>query len=291
MAELLDELMTRELVGGEVQKAQTEDEKDVIVDPHIIGQFNPYLPDAEVGNLAAAWQAKDQLDAALKPGCIGPSGEHDVFTAEQTGLLTCANCERTWEPAEDPRKPWLEEIREQLDQPWEHYTDYGSGSWDKLIGDRPELDTQEFGEYVTEHNRADRDSGELGDIARFELDRLAEEYLQERQLAKADTERAHRISQMSEVPVVPRVEVTAPSEPVEEEQASGGGVANLAVPVTKADVLSVRNLVDTGHRVTIEKVLPQLAPVIQYPKKLRKTAERDPVTGRITHVTEEVVED
>jgi hypothetical protein len=297
MGALLDGLMTRELVGRGMQKAATDDdEKDVIVDPAGLGQFNPYLSDADAvaKSLAEAWTAKDQLDGTLKPPCTGPSREHDVFTSPTTKLLTCANCERTWKRGEDPRESWVEVGKGQLDQPWERYTDYGSGSWGKLIGDRPELDTQEFHEYVANHNRADRDSGELGDIARFELDRLAEEFLSQRQVSKADAERAQRISQLGVLPVTPPSEAV---DPVGEQIPEPVGPApveadeRIAHRVTKAGEISVDNLVASGHRVTIEKVLPPLAPVIQYPKKLRKTAERDPVTGRITHVIEEVVED
>ncbi|MBI2020157.1 HK97 family phage prohead protease [Candidatus Daviesbacteria bacterium] len=59
---------------------------------------------------------------------------------------------------------------------WDKYADYGSGYYYKFIKENPEFDTKEFQEYVIVHNKADRDSGELGDIANFEIDRLANEF-------------------------------------------------------------------------------------------------------------------
>ncbi|GAI31708.1 unnamed protein product, partial [marine sediment metagenome] len=48
-----------------------------------------------------------------------------------------------------------------------------------FIKDHPEFNTVEFQEYVIAHNRADRDSGELIDIAESEITRLAGEFAEE----------------------------------------------------------------------------------------------------------------
>ncbi|GAI13008.1 unnamed protein product, partial [marine sediment metagenome] len=62
---------------------------------------------------------------------------------------------------------------------YEKYCDYGCGFFLEFIKDHPEFNTVEFQEYVIAHNKADRDSGELIDIAEFEITRLAGEFAEE----------------------------------------------------------------------------------------------------------------
>ena len=58
------------------------------------------------------------------------------------------------------------------------YIDYGCGYYGKFIKDNPGFDNEEFKEFVIGKNKADRDSGELADIAKFEIERLALEFTQ-----------------------------------------------------------------------------------------------------------------
>ena len=46
----------------------------------------------------------------------------------------------------------------------------------------------------------------------------------------------------------------------------------------------------TAGRPEVDEVSPQPANVIRYPRKIKKTAVRDPDTGRISHVIEGVLE-
>ncbi|GAG94224.1 unnamed protein product [marine sediment metagenome] len=62
---------------------------------------------------------------------------------------------------------------------YEKYCDYGCGYFLEFIKENPDFNNVEFQEFVIRHNKADRDSGELADIAKFEIDRLAEEFAQE----------------------------------------------------------------------------------------------------------------
>lgn len=63
---------------------------------------------------------------------------------------------------------------------YEKYCDFGCGFFLEFIKNHPEFNTEEFQEYVIVHNKADRDSGELADIAEFEILRLAEEFAEEK---------------------------------------------------------------------------------------------------------------
>ena len=58
---------------------------------------------------------------------------------------------------------------------YEYYICRG-GFYYKFIERNPEFDCENFENFVIEHNKADRDSGELGEIAKHEILRLAYEY-------------------------------------------------------------------------------------------------------------------
>ena len=59
---------------------------------------------------------------------------------------------------------------------YQPYCDFGSQAFSRYLDANPDLDADEFGRYVTAHNRADRDSGELEDIASDEIARLGQEF-------------------------------------------------------------------------------------------------------------------
>lgn len=68
------------------------------------------------------------------------------------------------------------------EEDYEEFCDFGSGHLSKFVKEHPEFNTEEFREHVIVCNKADRDSGELEDIAASEILRLAKEFAQERNI-------------------------------------------------------------------------------------------------------------
>lgn len=62
----------------------------------------------------------------------------------------------------------------------DYYNEYGGGYYQTFIDRNPEFDTQGFLGFVEKNNRGDRDVGEVMDIAKHEILRLAAEYEEER---------------------------------------------------------------------------------------------------------------
>ena len=62
------------------------------------------------------------------------------------------------------------------DYGWYYYQDTSCNAYYNFIDKNPIFDSGEFNEYAICHNRADRDSGELADIAFHEVLRLAAEF-------------------------------------------------------------------------------------------------------------------
>ena len=90
-----------------------------------------------------------------------------------------------------PRKPGqkIVEINEPefaeefyKEEGYEEFCDFGGGYFSKFVKEYPEFNIEEFREYVIVHNKADRDSGELEDIAAPEILRLAKEFAQEKNI-------------------------------------------------------------------------------------------------------------
>jgi len=50
-----------------------------------------------------------------------------------------------------------------------NYCDFGSNAFSKYVKGHPEFNTEEFTEFVIRYNKADRDLGELSDIAMYEI--------------------------------------------------------------------------------------------------------------------------
>jgi 2'-5' RNA ligase len=57
------------------------------------------------------------------------------------------------------------------------YCDYGCNAIGEITRDMDAAEVEPFEEYAAQHNKADRDSGELADISADEIDRLYKEYL------------------------------------------------------------------------------------------------------------------
>ena len=63
---------------------------------------------------------------------------------------------------------------------YDYYKKYGGKYFSKFLKNNPEFDSEEFIEFVIYHNKGDRDSGELQDIAKHEILRLAYEFEEHR---------------------------------------------------------------------------------------------------------------
>ena len=68
---------------------------------------------------------------------------------------------------------------------YDYYNHYGSGWFGRFVRQNPEFQSDRndpggFFEFVIGHNRGDRDSGELQDIAHHEVLRLAAEVMEHR---------------------------------------------------------------------------------------------------------------
>jgi hypothetical protein len=87
------------------------------------------------------------------------------------------------------RPGWKREAKE-AGGGYEPYCDFGSGSFTAYLEANPDLDPDEFGRFVTAHNQADRDSGELDDIASGEIARLGVEFAKARGLGERDAGQA-----------------------------------------------------------------------------------------------------
>jgi hypothetical protein len=61
---------------------------------------------------------------------------------------------------------------------YEYYVKFGGNYISKFVKQNTEFNTQEFLDFVAAKNRGDRDSGELQDIAKHEVLRLAYEWVE-----------------------------------------------------------------------------------------------------------------
>lgn len=67
-------------------------------------------------------------------------------------------------------------LLESLNENYEDYMDPGCNYINKYLDLNPNIDEDEFTEYVTVHNKADRDMGELQDINKEEIERLGKKF-------------------------------------------------------------------------------------------------------------------
>ncbi|MBA7604871.1 hypothetical protein ES703_11999 [subsurface metagenome] len=122
-----------------------------------------------VGEISEKWLTPEWLSSNF-----GPNWKY------QTG----------WDLVLIPHQP--QEIRE-MNEPefaeefykkagYEEFCDFGGGHFSKFIKEHPEFKSKEFRGYVIVHNKADRDSGELEDIASSEILRLAKEFAREKNI-------------------------------------------------------------------------------------------------------------
>jgi len=84
------------------------------------------------------------------------------------------------------RSGWVRRhIRPHLES-YDAYCDFGCHAFTRYCEAHPDIDSEDFGRYVTAHNRADRDSGELEDIAPDEIARLGREFAKANGLEERD---------------------------------------------------------------------------------------------------------
>lgn len=74
-------------------------------------------------------------------------------------------------------RPHLLPLLVKTAESYEDYCDFGSGAFNRIVETDPALDTDGFFEFAVANNKADRDAGELQDIAEQEVRRLADAYL------------------------------------------------------------------------------------------------------------------
>jgi hypothetical protein len=75
------------------------------------------------------------------------------------------SCQYLWSTKDKP-----------VTESYEDYCDFGCGYIRTYLDNNPDINEDEFGEYVTQHNKADRDMGELQDICKEEIERLGKEF-------------------------------------------------------------------------------------------------------------------
>jgi hypothetical protein len=56
------------------------------------------------------------------------------------------------------------------------YCDFGCNYISEYLDNNKDINEDKFGEYVIQHNKADRDMGELQDVSKEEIERLGKEY-------------------------------------------------------------------------------------------------------------------
>ena len=63
-----------------------------------------------------------------------------------------------------------------VSESYEDFCDFGCGAIATYLAENPDINEDEFGEYVCQHNKADRDMGELQDVCEEEIERLGKEF-------------------------------------------------------------------------------------------------------------------
>ena len=94
---------------------------------------------------------------------------------------------------------FAEEFYKKID--YKEFCDFGGGHFSKFIKEYPEFSSQEFREYVIVHNKADRDYGELEEIAASEILRLAKEFVQEKNIQIKKRHSREKCMECSKPPV------------------------------------------------------------------------------------------
>lgn len=74
------------------------------------------------------------------------------------------------------RIPFTETENVPVTESCDDYCDFGCNYISEYLKKNKDIDEDKFTEYVAQHNKADRDSGELQDISKEEIERLGKEF-------------------------------------------------------------------------------------------------------------------
>jgi len=122
-----------------------------------------------VGKMSGKWLTPEWLGSTFGPNWRYQTGWNLVLVPHQPQEIREMN-----EPE------FAEEFYKE--EGYEEFCDFGSGHFSKFVKEHPKFNIEEFREYVIVHNKADRDSGELEDIAASEILRLAKEFAREKNI-------------------------------------------------------------------------------------------------------------
>ena len=74
------------------------------------------------------------------------------------------------------RIPFIETETETVTESYEDYCDFGCNYISDYLEKNKDINEDNFSEYIIQHNKADRDMGELQDVSKDEIERLGKEY-------------------------------------------------------------------------------------------------------------------
>lgn len=97
-------------------------------------------------------------------GFIAPNDEEYRIKIEVSNKKTIDILDQKYEKFLDESKDY------------EKYCDFGSNYISKYLENNPDINVDDFSEFVSINNRADRDMGELQDVSKEEIERLGKEY-------------------------------------------------------------------------------------------------------------------
>lgn len=152
-----------------IVRAREKDDKFIITLDQSLRLKIDRVMRERVGETSEKWLTPEWLSSTF-----GPNWKY------QTG----------WDLVLVPHQP--QEIRE-MNEPefaeefykkegYREFCDFGGGHFSKFVREHPEFKSKEFRGYVIVHNKADRDSGELEDIASSEILRLSKEFAQKKNI-------------------------------------------------------------------------------------------------------------
>jgi len=152
-----------------IVRAKEEDGKFIItLDKSLRLKIDRVL-EKRVGEISGKWLTPEWLGSTFGPNWKYQTGWDLVLVPHQPQEIREMN-----------EKEFAEEFYK--DENYEEFCDFGSGRFSKFVMEHPESNSEEFREYVIVHNKADRDSGELEDIAASEILRLAKEFAREKNI-------------------------------------------------------------------------------------------------------------
>lgn len=152
-----------------IVRAKEEDGKFTITLDKSLRLKIDRILEKRVGKMSGKWLTPEWLGSTFGPNWKYQTGWDLILVPHQPQEIREMN-----------EKEFAEEFYK--DEIYEEFCDFGGGHFSKFVEEYPEFNSEEFREYVIVHNKADRDSGELEDIAAPEILRLAKEFAQEKNI-------------------------------------------------------------------------------------------------------------